>query len=96
MTTSKTTAVGIAISFLLMIGSVLIAENFTHLGETYWDLIWSLAIFHLGISIVVLTFSPRKNVLGGVLMTLFIAGQWRATANDQKPWTIGDECGCPN
>lgn len=77
MNIPKKTGVGLASCLLLTIGSLFINEQLTHLGGAYWLLSWSIAFFHLGDSVFVLIFSPRKKLAGITLLALLVVGQWR-------------------
>lgn len=63
---------------ILAIVSLLASETLSHLGSTYWFLLWALALTHLVISVVTVVAGPQKKLAGIVVLILLFIGQWRA------------------
>ena len=78
MNIPKSRFVGLVVCAVFAAVSVLVNETLSYLGSTYWFLLWSLALIHLGVSAVVLFASPRKILIGLAVLALLIIGQWRA------------------
>ena len=48
-----------------------INETQSHLGGTYWYLLWSFALVHLAASVLTISIKPRQKLIGVVVATLF-------------------------
>lgn len=78
MNVVKSRVVGFSLCVVLAASSVLVSETLSHLGDTYWFLLWSLALIHVIFSVMLLIATPRKLLPGLAVVTLLIIGQWRA------------------
>lgn len=70
--------VHLALCVVLATASIVVNETLSHLGDAYWLLLWSLALIHLIISVMLLIAAPRKLLFGIAVVVLLIIGQWRA------------------
>lgn len=75
---SSNTFVRFALCLVLAAASVFVNETLSHLGNTYWLLLWFLTLIHLITSVLLFIATPRKLLVGIALLALLIIGQWRA------------------